>query len=155
MKEKEARVDYKKHQLVLYVEKRDGSYGPMQTGSYITKNFVSDYWLKKKHLHEECIEKIKNSEMSPIHYYMLMEELSISELASRTKMSKGKVKKHLTPKHFGKVTLDELQRYSYVFNVPLNNLLQIVVCKKKNLKVSIENTENPYFKIINIQEGRK
>jgi len=44
MKEADAKVEYQEHQMLLYVEKSDGSYGPLQTGSYMSKNYIDDFW---------------------------------------------------------------------------------------------------------------
>ena len=155
MKEKDASVDYKEHQLVLYVEKKDGSYGPVRTGSYITKNYIDDFWLKRKHLEEEFLGKVRRGEISPIAYYMTLEELTPSELAARVGVSARRVKKHLTPRHFGDISLDELRRYCDVFNIPLINMLQAVVTDKKNLNITEEKTDNPFFTILRIKSVKK
>lgn len=155
MKEKDASVDYKEHQLVLYVEKKDGSYGPVKTGSYITKNYIDDYWFKRKNLEQEYLQKVRNGEISPIAYYMVLEELTPSELAARVRLSTRKVKKHMIPRYFGSITLETLRRYCDVFNVPLINMVQAIITDKKNLKVMEEKTDNPYFTILKIAAGKK
>ncbi len=155
MKEKDASVDYKEHQLVLYVEKKDGSYGPVRTGSYITKNFIDDFWYKRKKLEEEYRGKVRKGETSPIAYYMVLGELTPSELAARVRLSTRKVKKHMTARHFGSITLEQLRRYCEVFNVPLVNMLQAIVTDKKNLQVIEEKTDNPFFTILKISAGKK
>ena len=85
MKEKDGYIDCPEQQVILYVEKEDGKYGPIQTGSYITRNFLDDYELKRKHLEDSLRNKIQNKEISPIYYYMVLEDLTISELAARVK----------------------------------------------------------------------
>ncbi len=155
MKEKDAAVDYKEHQLILYVERKDGSYGPVKTGSYITKNYIDDFWYKRHNLEKEMLEKVRRGEMSPVAYYMTIEELTPSELAARVKLSTRKVKKHMDPTRFGTATLDQLKRYCEVFNVPLANMVQVIVTEKKNLKVYEEKTNNPFFTIIKIAAGKK
>jgi hypothetical protein len=155
MKEKEARVDYREHQLILYVEKKDGSYGPMRTGSYITKNYIDDYWYKRHNLEKEYLAKVIKGEISPIAYYMTIEELTPSELASRVKIPARRVKKHLVPATFGTATVDELKRYCGVFGVPLSSMLLAVVAAKKGVSVTEKQTGNPYFSLINIEAAKK
>jgi hypothetical protein len=155
LKEKDAAIDYKEHQLILYVEKKDGSYGPVKTGSYITKNYIDDFWLKRNNLEQDYLQKVKIGEISPIAYYMVLGELTPSELAARVRLSARRVKKHMTPKHFGTITLEHLRRYCEVFNVPLVNMLQVIVTDKKNLKVLEEKTDNPFFTILKISTGKK
>ncbi len=154
MKEKDAAVDYKECQLILYVEKKDGSYGPVKTGSYISKNYIDDFWYKRHNLEKELLEKVRRGEMSPVAYYMTLEELTPSELAARVKLSARKVKKHMDPGLFGTATLEQLKRYCGVFNVPLANMVQAIVTDKKNLKVYEEKTDNPFFSILKIAAGK-
>lgn len=155
MKEKEARVDYREHQLVLYVEKKDGSYGPLRTGSYITKNYLDDYWLKRRNLEKEYLDRVAKGEISPVAYYMVLEELTPSELAARVKIPVRKVKKHLAPATFGSVTLDELRRYCDVFGVPLTSMLHALVIQGRNISISEAKTNNPYFSLLKIGAGKK
>lgn len=155
MKEKDVRVDYREHQLILYAEKKDGSYGPVRTGSYITKNYIDDFWLKRRNLEREYLEKVRAGEISPIACYMVLEELTPTELASRVKIPARKVKRHMTPGHFGEATVDELRRYCEVFNVPLVSMFQAIVAGKKSLKIHEIKTENPYFSILGIDTVKK
>ena len=126
MKEKEGFIDCPQQQVILYVEKEDGNYGPMQTGSYITKNFLDDYELKRKNLENALKEKVLRNEVSPIYYYMVLEDLSISELSARVSLRKGKVKKHLEPAHFKSLDASVLQKYAAVFDVNVEALLQLI-----------------------------
>jgi hypothetical protein len=130
MKEKDGIVNCPEQQVILYVEKDDGNYGPMQTGSYLSGNYLDDYEMKRFHLEESLREKVINGEISLIHYYMSLEDLSVDELSSRVRLSKSRVKKHLDPVQFGKATIDILKRYADVFNIPLSFLLQVNMLKK-------------------------
>jgi hypothetical protein len=152
MKEKEARVEGKDtHQLIMYVEKDDGSYDSIMTGSYLVKNYVDDFWEKKKLIEDEFLAKIKSGEATPILLYMMLEELTEVELAGRVGISVRKVKKHLTPAGFETMTLKTLKRYAEVFDVPVVNLLQAVVTKKSGLQIRAEKTENPMFYFLRIE----
>ena len=166
MKEKEGFVDYPEQQMILYVEKDDGKYGPMQTGSYISANYMDDYIYKRRNLELELREKLISGSISPVQYYMVFEDLSYSELAARAGIRKSRVKKHLDPKKFGEATADELCKYAAVFNVPVTNLLQVVLVKdhgnfESNLilenkaeKLSVDHTQtsNPYVVLTKIEE---
>ncbi len=155
MKEKEARIDYKKHQLVLYVEKKDGSYGPVKTGSYITKNYLDDFWFKRRNLEREYMDKVKSGEISPIAYYMILEDLTLSELASRVKMPDRKVKKHLEPGHFGKLTIEELKRYCEVFNVPFASMFHAIIVDRGGIEIKEEKTKGLFYSLLRVEAGKK
>jgi hypothetical protein len=155
MKEKEAKIDFREHQLVLYVEKKDGSYGPVQTGSYISKNYIDDYWYKRGNLEREYREMVCRGDISPIAYYMTVEELTPSELAGRVDMSVRQVKKHLKPEHFGKLTIDQLMRYCAVFNVRPARMFQAITLNSKKIKLTEEKTANRLFDIIHAEVVKK
>ena len=166
MKEKEGFVDYPAQQVILYVEKDDGNYGPMQTGSYLSANYMDDYIYKRRNLEIELREQLTNGNISPVKYYMVFEDLSSSELAARAGIRKSRVLKHLDPKHFGVATAEELRKYAAVFNVPVANLLQIILVKnnssfESNLilenkaeKISVNQTQtnNPYVVLTKLEE---
>lgn len=165
MKENDAYIDFEHHKLILYVEKEDGTYGPMQTGSEISKDHLADFWFKKKNLQKSFIEKIIAKQVSPIEYYMTMQELSFAELASRADIGKRQVKRHLSADGFKKATVDMLERYAAVFDIPVVNLFQVVTGglienridkdtgleAKKDLFIVHLKTENPLFVITKIE----
>ncbi len=168
MKEKEGFVDYPEQQMILYVEKDDGKYGPMQTGSYISANYMDDYVYKRRNLEIDLREQLIRGAISPVRFYMVFEDLTLSELAARAGIRQSKVKKHLEPKLFGTVTIEELRKYAMVFNVPIANLLQIILVKDKESfesslilenkadKVSVEQspTPNPFVVLTKIEERK-
>lgn len=126
MKEKEVKVDCEEQQVVLFAEKDDSSYGPVQTGSYITKNYLDDFQLKQQHLEENLIAKLTAGEISPVYFFMTLEDISISELAKRAGIAKNKVKKHLQPAGFMKARVSDVSKYAEVFNIPAANLFQLI-----------------------------
>lgn len=127
MKEKDSIVDCPEQQVVLYVEKEDGNYEPVQTGSYLTKNFLDDYKLKRQHLEDSLQQKVRTGEVSPVYYYMILEDLTISELSARTGFKARKVKKHLEATYFKSLSQDILQIYSDVFNISVRDMLKLII----------------------------
>jgi len=117
MKEKEGIVDCPEQQLILYVEKEDGTYGPLQTGSYLTKNYIDDYYEKRNRLEASLKEQLRRREISPVAYYMTLTDLSVAETAARVGITQRKVKKHMQPGNFVKIPPSVLDRYAEVFNV--------------------------------------
>ncbi len=169
MKEKDGYINCPEQQVILYVEKEDGQYGPMQTGSYLSGNYLDDYEIKRVHLEESLRIRVMKGEISMVKYYMVLEDLTLSELAARVGLSKTKVNRHLDPVHFGKAKVETLKKYADVFNVPVSNMLQVIMLKKgdnlesytvleeKKQTEGIEQvkTENPYVMLVIIGEKRK
>ena len=127
MKEKDSIVDCPEQQVILYVEKDDGNYEPVQTGSYLTKNFLDDYKLKRQHLEDSLHQKVQTGEVSPIYYYMILEDLTISELSARTGFKARKVKKHLEAEYFKSLSQDILQIYCDVFIITIQDMLKLII----------------------------
>jgi hypothetical protein len=130
MKETEAQVDFNSHQLLLYVEKSDGQYGPLQTGSYLTKNYVDDFWEKQQKLAQNTLKKLIDGKISSVGYYMQMINISASDLAARVGISKGLVLKHQEIAHFSRLRVSLLSKYADVFGIPLANMFQVLVPSK-------------------------
>ena len=170
MKEDEVIKDFKKQKFILFAEKNDGSYGEVEGGSYLIENELDDFWFKKRHLEKTMREKLVNAEFSPVYYYMMLEDLTVSELASRAGIRQCKVKKHIKSDYFKKVTVEELKKYAQVFDVELSNFFQIILSsqdqnikyhlynedenKKERILVKQYKTKNPYVVITKAEDNQ-
>jgi hypothetical protein len=170
MKEKDIISDYKVQKYILYAEKDDGSYGTVEGGSYIIENDLEDFWHKKSHLEKTLREQLLKNEITAVYYFMVLEEMTVAELSSRSGICKGKVKCHLKPEKFGKVKLSDLQKYAKAFNVPVANFFQIILtstghnpkyhfyheeeAKKDAFQITQEQTQNPSLIITQVEERK-
>lgn len=171
MKEKDIITNYKVQKYILYAEKNDGSYGTVEGGSYMIENELDDFWFKKSHLEKTLRERLLKGEISPINYYMVLEEMTIAELADRAGICKGKVKCHLKPGSFKKTSVGDLQKYAKAFNVPMANFFQIIVTstgqnpnfhfyfeeesKKDKVQIAQHAAQNPMMVLTKTQERTK
>ncbi len=105
MREKDLAVDCPYHQVVLYAEKDDGTYGPFQTGSYMAGVNISEHFRVTGNLNRSLVEQLKSGAISPVNYFMITEGLTVDEMASRTGISKFRVKRHLTIHGFRKMKI--------------------------------------------------
>jgi len=153
LKEKEAQFKTER-KLVMYVEKDNGSYSPIETGSYMIQNYFDDFLEKREHLKENFSEKLKKGEISPIEYYRVLINIGISDLATRVGISKRKLNKHLNPKDFSKISLNQLQRYAEVFRVPIANLFQLFSQPPDEWKIKQSNTLNPFIVTTELKESK-
>lgn len=169
MKEKELHKEYERQQQIVYVEKDDGSYGPVQAGSYLTNNFLDDFWFKKTNLEKQLTIQVSEDKYSPVYYYMLLNELSEAELAARVGISPARVKKHLQMKYFFSVRVSALERYALVFGIPVANLFQVIQYEENNelksffiqdkasdlFEIEQVKTQNPCFVLTQIKRKTK
>lgn len=171
MKEKDIKTEPSKQQFILYAEKNDGSYGTIESGSYLVENLLDDFWVKMAHIEKIHRQKLLNREISPIHYYMLAEELTPSELAKRAGLPMSRIKKHLTYKGFCKARLSDLEKYAVVFNIHISCFFQIIISsdnentrfhfynklkdKEEKNRIILEKTGNPFVVIAKVEENTK
>ena len=151
MKEKDARFKTDR-KLVLYVEKNDGAYQPIETGSYMIETHFDDFLEKRHNLKDSYSEKLRKGEISPIEYYRVLINISIGDLASRIGLSSRKVKKHLLPEHFKSIKLDILKRYADVFRIPVANMFQLFDQDDSNPKFKQIKSENSLIVTTTIRE---
>jgi hypothetical protein len=169
MKEKDLLTDFKDQQVILYAEKDDHSFGPVQTGSYLAGNFLDQFYHIWGNYEQELVENMLKQEISPVDRYRSLQELSVSELAARAGLPKRKVKKHLQLRHFLKASVRDLQCYAEVFNIPVANFFQVILTKQDAswnmghnieaarampLTISQEKTSNPLIVITNPEKNK-
>ena len=154
MKEKEARINFDLHPLVLFVEKENGTYGRAESASYLSSNYLDDYFDKVKKWDKELKEKLEKGEISPVYYYMIMMEFGEGDLASRVGICKRRLRKHCKMEAFRKISLKLLKRYADVFDIPVSNMLHFVTINEKDmdkLKISYRKSENPFISFSKIE----
>ena len=154
MKEKDVYVDFKPHQLVLYIEKDDDTYGPLLTGSFMAKEYLDDYFEKFEKWEKELREQLKKGEISPVYYYMILQSFGEGDLASRAGVSKRKLKQHFKMENFKKMRLSQIKKYAEAFDIPVASFFQLLTSKPdESDKISIKQmgTQNPYFVISKVE----
>jgi hypothetical protein len=144
MKEKDAHFN-SPNRIVLFVEKEDGSYGPMVTGSYMVEQHIDDFMQKRATLQRKASERLLKNEISPVEYYRILLELSSTELAGRVSVGRRACRRHADPRFFPSVRIGVLQRYAGAFGIPVANLFQILVPDSE--KTGQSRTANPYVTI--------
>jgi DNA-binding XRE family transcriptional regulator len=131
------------HQVVLYVERDDASYGPVQTGSYLAQEFIDDFFEKREHYRLDCLKRLEAGEVSAVWFYLQILGLSEADLAARVGVSRRAVRRHLTPAGFGEIDLRLVARYAEVFGVPVANLFQVIAAQDGRVELRQERTANP------------
>ena len=117
MKEKDLYIENKMQEMILFAEKDDETYDAIKSGSYVVEHFLSDFYLKKENLEKALREELKKGIISPVFYYMLLQDMGPGDLAKRVGISKRKLRKHFRPDIFAKLGDAMLQKYAIVFGV--------------------------------------
>ena len=139
MKEQDAKAA-NTHQVVLFVERDDASYGPVQTGSYLAQEFIDDFFEKRERYRLDCLRRLEAGEVSAVWYYQQILDMAEADLAARVRVSRRAVRRHMTPAGFGEVDLRLAARYAEVFGVPLANLFQVIAAQDERVQLTQQRT---------------
>jgi len=154
VKEKDLYVDFKAQQAVYYVEKSDESYGPVVSGSFLSKYYLDDFYEKMNKQEQALREKLKAGEISPVYYYCIVREFGEGDLASRVGVSVRKLRKHFKMENFTKMKLSLLKKYADAFDIPVTNMFHLVMTRQEfteKLRIVDSETKNPFFVISKIE----
>jgi len=125
VKEDDAKSESRERLVVMYVEREDGSFGPLQTGSQLVERFKSDLDGKLEVFRQQFSQRLQAGETSPVGYYRELVNISEADLASRMGISRRKLRKHALPAGFRKLSDDQLARYADIFGIPVQELLRV------------------------------
>ena len=151
MKEKDAKGGAGPR-FIVYVEREDSTYGPVQTGSVMMEKYYDDYLQKRKRLEESCMERLRGGEISPVAFYMERINISEADLACRVGVSRRKLRKHRTPAGFAGIGLPLAARYAEVFGVPVANLFQVLAAGGE-CRIRQEKTRSPLLVVTRATKG--
>jgi len=110
---------------------KDLCYAVDEKGNYVTE--TSSGWNPKsialKNAMDDIDERTENARTnvlnglsSPIEYYMELNKMDLNILSSYVGIWKWRVKRHLKPTVFNKLSEKTLSKYAEVFEVSLNEL---------------------------------
>jgi len=130
MKENDLKIAVNQHPLAMFAEKEDGTYGMVETGSYMVQNYFDDFSKKQMHFKNSALEKLRTGGFSPIGYYIEILNMTEDDVAARISCGVSKVKKHCTVKGFKSATISDLEKYAYVFDIDLHSLFRLDPSKR-------------------------
>lgn len=152
MKEQDVTFRYDEHQIVYVVEKEDGTYGQVQAGSYMFEEYGDDFREKLAYWAKQNMEDLTSGRISTIGYHIQRLHMTPAEVAARTGIGAGKVRKHMTPAGFGRMTVDQGMQYAEVFGVPLVSLFQAVHQPAGSQVITHKPTTNPHVVVTTCEE---
>lgn len=148
MKENDLKIDINEHPLALFAEKEDGTYGAVETGSFMVENYIDDFWKKQIHFKNNALEKLKSGKISSIGFYMEIFNMTEADLAARVGIGTGKVKKHCSLKGFEKVQMGTLKKYAEVFDIRVSDFFRLDPFPPKDHAEKTSKTDNEYVIIV-------
>ena len=80
---------------------------------------------------EEIKQEVIRGEKSPLVYFMEKNQMEVPMLSGYSGIRKWRVKRHLKPKHFSKLSLDTLEKYASALDVTVSQLKNPDFLKEK------------------------
>jgi hypothetical protein len=152
MKAKDAQLE-SGHRMVVYVEREDGTYGPMETSGYLTTNYLDDLLDKQSKWKRESLEKLLAGKVSFVGFYFEVLGMAEADLAVRAGVSARALRRHMTPEGFREVTVAQLEKYAEIFDVPIANLFQILRSGEGGARLVQRSIFEPVLVETSIQTG--
>lgn len=108
---------------MLYVTDKEGKYGTTQYTGWDAENLaMSQAWDDIDEKIARTGQSVINGELSPIAYFMEKKLLDLPTLAGYVGFWKFRVKRHLKPRGFKKLSDTQLAKYAAVFNISVDDL---------------------------------
>lgn len=111
---------------LCYAVDENGEYTTEHTTGWDPKTIALSNAIEKiKERVEAAKQKVHANETSPIEYYMELNKMDLSVLASYVGIWKWRVKRHFKPSVFSKLNSKTLQKYAEVFEISVEQLQHI------------------------------
>jgi hypothetical protein len=109
-----------------YAVDKNGHYTSTQSKGWQPKNeAIAMAWEVVYERAEEVRRQVLDGKLSPIAFYMELNVMNVSILASYAGLSGWKVKRHLKMKHFKKLKPVLLARYAAALNITATDLVDV------------------------------
>ena len=109
---------------VVYIKNKDGGYETALSSGWNVKNEALDNaWDDIKDRIEFAKNEVRSGRKSPLLYYMEKHLMDYSILAAYVKMWKFRVKRHMNPSVFSRLSDKTIKRYASVFEISSEELI--------------------------------
>jgi hypothetical protein len=116
----------------VYSLDENGNYVVVPSVGWDPKNAVmQEAWDNVNEKVEQARQNVLSGKSSPIAYYIEKNIMDVGLVAKYMGIRKWRVKKHLSPKHFAKLSDDMLEKYAKVFSLSKEEFVDINLLSKK------------------------
>ena len=110
----------------IYTVDENGKYTTSYSLGWDVKNAVMQQaWDNINEKIDLARQTIRDGEASPLIYFIEKNIMDVGLLAKYMGIWKWKVKKHMKPKHFNNLKEEELKKYAEIFNVTVEELIDL------------------------------
>lgn len=110
----------------LYAVNKDGKYEVTPSSGWKVEEFVTLLAVEDfERRAEEARRRVEAGATSPLEYHMYAQRMDVATLAQSVGMFKWRVRRHLRPAVFRRLSEAVLSRYSEALGIPLDRLREL------------------------------
>jgi hypothetical protein len=112
------------YKTIIYAVDKDGNYVTAKTSGWEPEDIAHEQaWQAIEKRIRETKELVLQNKLSPIAYFMEKELLTPKRLSGFIGYSTRKIKRHLTPRGFSKISKEQLSTYANIFEITVDELI--------------------------------
>ena len=114
---------YRGAKKLLYAVDSDGRYDTVTSNGWEVEEFVTSMAVEDlREQAEDARQRVLAGETSPIEYYMYAKRMDVPALALATGLFRWRVRRHMKPEVFSRLSNKLLARYCDAFGIDISTL---------------------------------
>jgi len=114
------------HRKAMYAKDANGRMVLAPSAGWEAEEIVTSHAVETIHAQaEQARERVKAGVSSPLEFWMYERRMDVPLLSQTSGLWQWRVKRHLQPEHFAKLSLKQLERYSDALGVPPADLQKL------------------------------
>jgi hypothetical protein len=114
------------HRKAMYAKDANGRMVLAPSAGWEAEEIVTSHAVESLHQQaEQARERVKAGVSSPLEYWMYERRMDVPLLSQTSGFWQWRVKRHLRPEHFARLSVTQLERYSNALGVSPANLQKL------------------------------
>jgi hypothetical protein len=119
LRSKPERYDGSWRQLLWETDDQGRCVSSMQRVEF--DDMIDVYFEQRQKEFDRLLAKIMAGEISPVALYIQYHNMTVADVASRTRLGAARVRRHMTPGGFDGASIGMLKRYARVFGIDVGD----------------------------------
>lgn len=108
---------------ITYAVDADGRYVLTPSAGWDAANLANlQAWQAIAEAIDAALQRVRAGEASPLAFHMACHQMDVALLAAYAGVASWRVRRHLKPRHYRKLSADLRSRYARVFHLPVEQL---------------------------------
>ena len=122
----DARPEYAGERRALYAVDDGGHYATVASAGWQADGIVNQQAVDEyRRLADEALARARGGQASPLEFHMYDRRMELETLAQATGLWRWRVRRHLRPAHFARLSPELLQRYADALGIGVEQLVKL------------------------------